>query len=160
MSEQDPDSGPAFKVPHDLRAEQLLLGTTMRSKDAVADVVEILHPASFYRPAHELIHNAVLELYAAGESTDPIRVAGKLTEQGLLARAGGRDYLHKLVNMVRSTAEAEALATLVEDKALRRRLIVVAERIDRAAHADAPTTDLIDQVQAEVHAVTTGHSPS
>ncbi|MEU4301956.1 replicative DNA helicase [Kitasatospora aureofaciens] len=161
MSEQDPDgAGPAFEVPHDLRAEQLLLGTTMRSKDAVADVVEILRPASFYRVAHELIYNAVLELYAAGESTDPIKVAAKLTEQGLLARSGGRDYLHRLVNMVRSTAEAETLALLVEDKALRRRLIETATRIDRLAHADAPTADLVDTIQAEVHAVTVGHSPS
>ncbi|MFD9592109.1 DnaB-like helicase N-terminal domain-containing protein [Kitasatospora sp. NPDC059973] len=161
MNEQDSDgANPAFEVPHDLRAEQVLLGTTMRSKEAVADVVEILHPTSFYRVAHEFIYTVVLELYAAGESTDPIKVAAKLTEQGLLARAGGRDYLHKLVNMVRSTAEAEALALLVEDKALRRRLIETATRIDHLAHADTPTTDLVEAIQAEVYAVTTGRSPS
>ncbi|MFF7459091.1 DnaB-like helicase N-terminal domain-containing protein [Kitasatospora sp. NPDC008115] len=96
MSEQEPGAGgPAFEVPHDLRAEQLLLGATMLSKDAIADVVETLRSSSFYRPAHELIYNAVLELYA-DDPTDPIKIAGKLTEQVLLARASGRDYLRKL----------------------------------------------------------------
>lgn len=53
--------------PQDIPAEQSVLGGMMLSKDAIADVVEVLKPLDYYRPAHELIHSAILDLYARGE---------------------------------------------------------------------------------------------
>ncbi|MFF3113551.1 DnaB-like helicase N-terminal domain-containing protein [Kitasatospora sp. NPDC057904] len=57
-----------FEVPHDVAAEQIVLGAMLRSKDFIADVVETIHAEDFYRPAHERIHGAILALYAAGAS--------------------------------------------------------------------------------------------
>ena len=82
--------------PQDLIAEQGVLGGMLLSKDAIADVVEIIKDRDFYRPAHELIYDAILDLYGRGEPADPVTVASELTKRGDIARAGGAPYLHKI----------------------------------------------------------------
>jgi replicative DNA helicase len=63
--------------PQDLIAEQSVLGGMLLSKDAIADVLEILRERDFYRPAHELIYDAVLDLYGRGEPADAVTVAAE-----------------------------------------------------------------------------------
>ena len=75
--------------PQDLAAEQSVLGAMMMSKDAISDVVENLRGVDFYRPAHETIFDAILNLYGRGEPADPITVAGELGKQGELNKVGG-----------------------------------------------------------------------
>ncbi len=75
--------------PQDLQAEQSVLGGMLLSKDAIADVVEVLRERDFYRPAHELIYDAILDLYGRGEPADAVTVASELTKRGEIARAGG-----------------------------------------------------------------------
>src|SRR6201999_293218 len=82
--------------PQDLDAEQSVLGGMLLSKDAIADVVEVLKGADFYRPAHETIYSAILDLYARGEPADPITTSAELTKRGEIARIGGSPYLHTL----------------------------------------------------------------
>ena len=82
--------------PQDLQAEQSVLGGMLLSKDAIADVVEVLKERDFYRPAHELIYNAILDLYSRGEPADAITVAAELTKNGEIARAGGAP-VHTLI---------------------------------------------------------------
>ena len=67
------------------------------SKDAIADVIEILRANDFYRPAHEMIYDAAIELYGHGEPVDPVTVAAELTKRGEIAKIGGAPYLHTLV---------------------------------------------------------------
>src|SRR3954470_9161357 len=86
--------------PQDLAAEQCVLGSMMMSKDAIADVVEALRGADFYRPAHEMIFDAVIDLYGRGEPADAITVGDELTKRGGLTRAGGLTYLHTLLSTV------------------------------------------------------------
>ena len=82
---------PAFDrtPPQDIAAEQSVLGGMLLSKDAIADVVEILRPSDFYRPAHATIFDAILDLYGRGEPADPITVAAALADSGDLGRVGG-----------------------------------------------------------------------
>ncbi len=80
--------------PQDLQAEQSVLGGMLLSKDAIADVLEILRERDFYRPAHELIYDAILDLYGRGEPADAVTVSAELTKRGDIARAGGAPYLH------------------------------------------------------------------
>ena len=75
--------------PQDLDAEQSVLGSMLLSKDAIADVVETITGVDFYRPAHEAVFEAVLELYARGEPADAITVGNELERTGALARVGG-----------------------------------------------------------------------
>ena len=75
--------------PQDIGAEQSVLGGMLLSKDAIADVVETMRPNDFYRPAHESIYDAILDLYGRGEPADAITVSNELAKRGDLARVGG-----------------------------------------------------------------------
>ena len=92
--------------PQDVIAEQSVLGGMLLSKDAISDVVEILRERDFYRPAHELIYDAIIDLYGRGEPADPVTVSAELTKRGDLVRAGGAPYLHTLISSVPTAASA------------------------------------------------------
>src|ERR1044071_5313734 len=92
--------------PQDVAAEQCVLGGMLLSKDAIADVVEILRLNDFYKPAHATIFDAILDLYGGGDPADPITVAAALTDAGEIGRVGGVPYLHTLVNAVPTAANA------------------------------------------------------
>ncbi|MGV9265861.1 replicative DNA helicase [Kitasatospora sp. NPDC003701] len=141
--------------PQDLAAEQSVLGGMLLSKDAIADVVEVLKPADYYRPAHELIHGAILDLYARGEPADPITVAGELTKRGELVRVGGPGYLHTLVNSVPTAANAEYYAEIVHERAVLRRLVEAGTRIAGMGYAaEGDVDEIVNAAQAEIYAVT------
>ena len=72
--------------PQDVVAEQSVLGGMLLSKDAIADVVEAVRGHDFYRPAHELVFDAVLDLYGRGEPADAVTVSAELQKRGELAR--------------------------------------------------------------------------
>src|SRR5918998_6120311 len=95
-------AAPTFEKtpPQDVAAEQCVLGGMMLSKDAIADVVEILRVNDFYRPAHATIFDAILDLYGRGEPADPITVAAALADAGEIGRVGGAPYLHTLIASV------------------------------------------------------------
>ncbi len=120
-----PQQQPGFdrQPPQDLAAEQSVLGGMLLSKDAIADVVETLRVADFYKPAHSLIFDAVLGLYAKGEPADPITVSGELDRTGQMARTGGAAYLHHLTSTVPTAANASFYAEIVGEKAILRRLV-------------------------------------
>ncbi len=75
--------------PQDLVAEQCVLGGMLLSKDAIADVVEVIRGPDFYRPAHETVYDVVLDLYARGEPADAVTVAAELTRRNEISRVGG-----------------------------------------------------------------------
>src|SRR4051794_31610773 len=82
--------------PQDNAAEQSVLGSMLLSKDAIADVVEVVRGTDFYRPAHETIFDAVVDLYGRGEPVDPITTTAELQRRGELGRIGGAPDLHTL----------------------------------------------------------------
>ena len=141
--------------PQDEHAEQSVLGAMLLSKDAIADVVEVLRGVDFYRPAHELIFDAVLDLYGRGEPADAITVANELTRTGDFARVGGAPYLHTLVAGVPVAANAGYYAGIVREKAILRRLVDAGTKIVQIGYAaEGQVDDVVDQAQAEVYGVT------
>ncbi|MFC1431221.1 replicative DNA helicase [Streptacidiphilus sp. N1-3] len=141
--------------PQDLAAEQSVLGGMLLSKDAIADVVEVIKPADYYRPAHELIHSAILDLYARGEPADPITVASELVKRGEITRVGGPSYLHTLVNSVPTAANAEYYAEIVHERAVLRRLVEAGTRIAQMGYAaEGDVDEIVNAAQAEIYAVT------
>ena len=96
--------------PQDLVAEQSVLGGMLMSKDAIADVVEVLHGNDFYRPAHQIVFDCVLDLYGRGEPADAITVAAELNRADLLQRMGGAVYLHTLIASTPTGSTAYALS--------------------------------------------------
>src|SRR3981189_1294420 len=121
--ERQGESGFDRTPPQDIAAEQCVLGGMLLSKDAVADVVEILRSHDFYRPAHATVFDIILDLYGRGEPADPITVAAALTDAGDLARGGGAAYLHTLISSVPTAANSSYYARIVAERAVLRRLV-------------------------------------
>ncbi|MCX4582614.1 DnaB-like helicase N-terminal domain-containing protein [Streptomyces sp. NBC_01481] len=140
--------------PNDVTAEQSVLGSMLLSVDAIEEVAAVVDPGDHYRPAHETIHRAILDLHAARQPADPITVAYHLDKRGELSRVGGASYLHTLVNEVPTVANAEWYAEIVRDKANRRRLIAAGTRLMQAASsADSDTDEIRAAVLDEVTAL-------
>ena len=129
--------------PQDMEAEQCVLGAMLMSKDAIADVVEVLRGADFYRPSHEQIYNAVTDLYGRGEPADAVAVADELGKRGELLRVGGAPYLHTLLASVPIAANAGWYAEIVREKAVLRRLVDAPVRIRQMSYADEGDVDTI-----------------
>lgn len=146
---------PERTPPHDLLAEQSTLGGMLLSKDAVADVVETLRGTDFYIPKHELIFESILSLYSHGEPTDVITVTDELMKTGDLQRAGGVDYLHSLTSIVPTAANAGYYASIVQERALLRRLVDAGTRIVQMGFdGEGEAVELVNQAQAEIYSVT------
>lgn len=158
------ESGPRTferQPPQDLAAEQSVLGGMLLSKDAIADVVEVLDVPDFYKPAHALVFGTILTLYAAGEPADVVTVAAELDRNGALARAGGSVYLHTLTSAVPTAANASFYAQIVSEKAVLRRLVEAGTRIVQLAYGGndgeaggGDVDEIVDRAQAELYDVT------
>ncbi|WP_341359677.1 replicative DNA helicase [Georgenia sp. M64] len=142
--------------PQDVAAEQSVLGGMLLSKDAIADVVEELRGNDFYRPAHEMVYEAIIDLYGRGEPADAVTVAAELTKRGEMARVGGAPYLHTLISSVPTAANAGYYARIVREQAVLRRLVEAGTRIVQLGYATegGDVDDLVNSAQAEVYAVT------
>jgi replicative DNA helicase len=143
--------------PQDLAAEQSVLGGMLLSKDAVADVVEVLRSEDFYRPAHQTVFDCVLDLYGRGEPADPVTVSAELERRGELVRMGGAPYLHTLIATVPTAANAGYYAEIVAEKAVLRRLVEAGTRIVQLGyHGDqgAQVDEVVDRAQAAMYEVT------
>ncbi|MDD4868846.1 MAG: DnaB-like helicase N-terminal domain-containing protein, partial [Mycobacterium sp.] len=147
--------------PQDLAAEQAVLGGMLLSKDAVADVLERLRSGDFYRPAHQNVYDAILDLYGRGEPADAVTVAAELDRRGLLRRIGGAPYLHTLIATVPTAANAGYYATIVAEKAVLRRLVEAGTRVVQYGYAGADGADVaevVDRAQAEIYDVAEGRT--
>src|SRR5215207_1020035 len=126
----EPDRPP----PHNLEAEEAVLGALLTAGRLLEDVAAVLEEADFYRPAHRAIWRAMLRLADHGQPTDPVTVLGELDRTGELADVGGAPFLHTLVQVVPTVANAGHYAHLVADTARRRRVIDLGIQL---AHSDA-----------------------
>ena len=156
LSLNRPEPGFDRTPPQDIAAEQSVLGGMLLSKDAIADVVEQLRGPDFYRPAHEVVYDAILDLYGRGEPADAVTVAAELTKRGEIGRIGGAPYLHTLIAMVPTAANAGYYARIVRERAVLRRLVEAGTRIVQLGYAadGGDVEDIVNNAQAEVYAVT------
>ncbi|OBJ50885.1 replicative DNA helicase [Mycobacterium sp. 1423905.2] len=156
MDSPPPSEDFGRQPPQDLAAEQSVLGGMLLSKDAIADVLERLRPGDFYRPAHQSVYDAILDLYGRGEPADAVTVAAELDRRGMLRRIGGAPYLHTLISTVPTAANAGYYAGIVAEKALLRRLVEAGTRVVQYGYAGADGADvaeIVDRAQAEIYEV-------
>ena len=141
--------------PQDLHAEQSVLGSMLLNKDAIADCLEAVKAHDFYRPAHELIFDAVLDLFGRGEPADAITVADELSKRGDLTRVGGQAYLHQLIQSVPTAANAGFYAEIVHERAVLRRLVEAGTRIVQMGYGqgEGDIDEIVNRAQAEVYSV-------
>ena len=157
---QSPSGGGFDKSPpQDIAAEQSVLGGMLLSKDAIADVVEILKTHDFYRPVHATVFDIILDLYGRGEPADGVTVAAALADAGDLQRIGGVPYLHTLIESVPTAANASYYARIVSERAVLRRLVEAGTKIVQlgygtGGHGGRDVDDIVDLAQQAVYDVT------
>jgi replicative DNA helicase len=142
--------------PQDVAAEQSVLGGMLLSKDAIADVVEVVRANDFYKPAHQTIFDVIVDLYGKGEPADPITVSAELTRLGEIGRVGGAPYLHTLLSSVPTAANAGFYARIVQEQAVLRRLVEAGTRIVQLGYgaSGSDVDDIVDRAQQSVYDVT------
>ena len=124
------------------------------SADAANIALEKLHAEDFYRPAHQQVFEAIQGLFDANEPIDAVTVSEVLRRDGSLERMGGVDFLTGLLDMVPTTSNIEYYADIVEEHALRRRLMRVGGTIGSiATEMQEPIADVLDRSEQEVFLV-------
>lgn len=140
--------------PQNAEAEESVLGALMIDKDAVIKVTDFLKPGDFYKPAHEKIYNAILELYGHLQPIDILSVTAKLKEDKQLKDIGGSAYLTKLMNSVPTASHVEHYARLVKEKKVLRDLIHASAEITEKAFAQEDRLeDVVDEIEQKIFAI-------
>ncbi len=141
---------PANRVPpHNLQAEESLLGAMLLSRDAIGPSVEACSSDDFYKPAHKHIFDAIVSLWSRGEPADPVTVADELKRADLIDAIGGPQYLLTLQIDTPATSNAARYGHIIEEHALLRKLISTANEIAESGYAipeDVSAT--VDQAEA------------
>ena len=146
-----PASGGGRVPPHNLQAEESLLGAMLLSRDAIASAVEVCSADDFYKPAYGHVFDAITSLYGQGEPADPVTVADELRRADLLDAIGGPPTLISLQSNTPATSNAARYARIVEEHALLRRLIGVANEIAELGYSvPEDVTSAVDRAEAMV----------
>jgi replicative DNA helicase len=138
------DSGFAFDrvPPQDIAAELCVLGGMMQSRDAIADVEEVIGPDAHYRPAHQIIHETILALYDRRDDDghpvpiNAVTVKDELSARKQLRQAGGAPHLHTCIEAVPTAANAGYYARIVRKHSIRRQVIAAATTAVQMAYED------------------------
>lgn len=142
--------------PHDRDAEQGVLGAMLLSPNTVSEIIGDLSPDDFYHPAHQLVYQAMIDLWSNNKDIDPVIVAARLDRDNDLERVGGAPYLHTLISSVPTAANARYYAEIVAEKAILRRLVEAGTRVVQLGYEGtegAEVEAVIDLAQQEVFAV-------
>ena len=115
--------------PHDIEAEQAIIGSMLTDKDAVIAAIEILREQDFYREDNRIIYSAILNLYNRSEPIDIITLKAELKSMGKLEAVGGLEYIVQLPDRVPTTSNVEQYIRIVEEKSMLRALIKTADEL-------------------------------
>ena len=137
--------------PHNLDAEQSLLGAMMLSEDAIVSAVEVVQANDFFQKSHRVIFQALVDLYQAQRPCDPVTLQEQIESTASLADIGGATYLSHLLNVVPTAANAAHYALIIKEKALLRKLITVTGEINRDAYNPSSQAEtLLDEAEQRV----------
>ena len=143
--------------PHDIEAEQAVIGSMLTDKDAVVDSIEILKAEDFYRQDNKTIYEAILNLYNRGEPIDIITVKAELISIGKFEAVGGLEYIAVLPDKVPTTANVDRYIKIVEEKSILRRLIKASNELIDLGYAETEDVDTImDQAEKKVFEISQG----
>src|ERR687887_327430 len=140
--------------PHNLEAEQSVIGSLLLDREAIIAVSPILHPQDFYAEAHGIIYAVIVELYERRQPADYVTLTDELERRDLLKRVGDRSYLPTLAAAVPTAVHAQHYAAIVARLAVLRRLISAGQRIVALGYDDANEADeAIDRAEAELFTI-------
>ena len=137
--------------PHNLEAEESVLGSVMLSIDAANAVMDRLAASDFYTPSHQAIYEAIVQLYNENQPIDAVTVSDMLRRREELERIGGVGYLTRLIDSVPTASNVRYYTDVVEEDSLRRSMIKAGSLIaDLAFEQEAQIIDLLDQAEQRV----------
>ena len=135
-------------LPHDLVAEQSLLGAVFISPDAIISLADELTPDDFYKPANKIVFKTMLSLLEKGEPIDATTMVSALTNQGDISNIGGINYVVELVNSTQTSKNVEHYAKLVKEKATLRKVIAdLSDSLSSAYQGDVSISDIISKTE-------------
>ena len=138
-----------FKIPpHDLVAEQSVLGAVFIAPDTIISLADELVPDDFYKPANKIVFKTMLSLLEKGEPIDATTMVSALTNQGDISKIGGMNYVVELVNSTPTSKNVEYYAKLVKEKATLRKVITdLSESLSSAYQGDVSISDIISKTE-------------
>lgn len=138
-----------FRIPpHDLVAEQSVLGAVFISPETMASLADELVPDDFYKPANKIVFKTMLSLLEKGEPIDATTMVSALTNQGHIKEIGGLNYVVELVNSTPTSKNVEHYAKLVKEKSTLRRVIAdLSHSLSSAYQGDVSISDIIAQTE-------------
>lgn len=140
--------------PQNIEAERSVLGALMLDKDAIIKVANLVRSGDFYKDAHNLIYEAVIELYEKREPIDVLSLSNRLEERGELDKIGGSSYLTELVNTVPSSSNITHYAKVVQKKSTLRKLIVTASEILELGYQEGEDVEkILDSAEQKLFSV-------
>ena len=143
--------------PHDIEAEQAILGSMLTDQDAVVEAIEILKPEDFYREDNRYIYEAMSNLYSRGEPVDIITVKNELASMQKFEAVGGIEYLALLPDKVPLVANADKYIKIVEEKSILRQLIKTAGEIEGLGYEQTEEIDnIMDQAEKKIFDIMQG----
>lgn len=138
--------------PHDIEAEQAILGSMLTDRDAVLSAIESLKEEAFYREDNKAIYRAILNLYSKSQPIDIITVKAELVENGDFERVGGLEYLASLPEKVPTTANVDKYIKIVNERAMLRNLITTANELVSLGYDETEDADdLLDMAEKKVY---------
>ncbi|OHA00810.1 MAG: replicative DNA helicase [Candidatus Sungbacteria bacterium RIFCSPHIGHO2_02_FULL_47_11] len=141
--------------PQNVEAEASTLGSLMLDKDAIYKVADFLRPRDFYKPLHQEIYTAMLDLFDKREPIDVLSVTNRLREKGKLEEIGGSAYITSLVNTVPTATHVAHYAEIVRRKRLLRDLIDASNHIAQLGYRESDDVEqLLDEAEQRIFGIT------
>ena len=134
-------------LPQSVEAEEAVLGAILENPAALGRVVEFLKPESFYKPAHKIIYEAMLNMFRKNEPIDIVTISEYLRNREELEAAGGRAYINDLAINVVTTTNIEYYAKIVQEKEIKRALINAGSEIVSMSYESEDTDNVLDNAQ-------------
>ena len=137
--------------PHDIEAEQAVLGCMLTDQDAVTSAVEKLKPEDFYREDNKIIYSAIINLYNKAQPIDVITLKSELTYMGKFDAVGGLEYIAELPEKVPTTSNVDRYIKIVEEKSMLRNLIKTANDIIEMGYEQSDEVeDIMDNAEKKI----------
>ena len=137
--------------PHDIEAEQAVLGSMLTDQDAVIAAIEVLKEDDFYREDNKIIYTALLNIYNRAEPIDIITLKSELSSMGKLEAVGGLEYIAQLPDKVPTTANVERYVKIVEEKSMLRNLVKTANEIINLGYDETENVeDIMDVAEKKI----------
>jgi replicative DNA helicase len=145
-------------LPQNIEAECGVLGSIIIDPEAIVQVADFLQPEDFYRDAHRLIYQTIIQLYEQHEPADYITICDELERTNKLEEVGGASYITSLINQVPTSGNVEYYGRIVERTAILRRLIHAAGQIAAIAYEEGDANVALDKAEQLIFAISQRHA--